>query len=388
MDNLTSLNYMIKEYKDKNKIICIFHLASLKQLQFIVPIINLINKEYVEIKYLISTFHKYDYSNFNSYLKNENEYIYGDIVKELDGVDFFLQTEIYGRGPKNAKKIFIGHGQPNKWTYWSKENLKSFEHYFLYGELEKEMFSYIQEKNPKDTKHIKLHKIGYPKLDDQLNNKYSKDEIYSKYNLDKNKKTIIYSPAWDPGGSLRENGINIIKALLETKTCNIIVKLHPVSLEAKSSPHFNFYTGGKVWEEEFKIFKNYENFYYIKDSLINPLLFVSDIMITDFSGVSLEFMCMNKPVIFIDAPTFYTKTQKKWGNDTSITKNDDRFNAGRNYGHKIENNKQLLSSVSDILKGKDQYIYKRKEFIKNFLYNKGTASKSTLDTIIKLYKAR
>jgi CDP-glycerol glycerophosphotransferase (TagB/SpsB family) len=302
--------------------------------------------------------------------------------------DVFLQTEIYGRGPSNALRIFIGHGQPNKWTNWSEENLKAFDLYFLYGELERSMFEVIMESRPESTRHIKLFNIGYPKLDDQIQGKYSREEVLESIGLDPKRKTVIYAPAWDPGGALRTLGVLVPQLLLKTADINVITKLHPASLEPSYSPNYAFYTGGVDWLSAFQALEANPRFKYVHDFLINPLLFASDAMVTDFSGVALEFMTLDRPVVYLHCPQFYQKTLVEWGNDPEVSLNDERFNAGRNAGIVVHRPEELVDAVRRCLTNPGEHCEKRRRLVSKFLYNPGFGSRATVDKIMELLDIR
>lgn len=365
------------------KKIIVFDIQSPGQLQFIMPILDELQRRDIKQSHYLSC----DYFAYNKHIKSgfpSPSCIPNDIAKYCFLTDIFLETEIYGRGPKNAIKVFIGHGQPNKLTNWADENLKAFDTYFLYGDLERSMFKLILEEKPEYTKHIELKNIGYPKLDAQLNGEYDREKILKNLGLNPDLKTVIYAPAWDPGGSLRTYGVVVAEKLLEIENLNVIVKLHPVSLESDCSEHYEFYTGGINWEESFGKLESRPNFKYAKEQLVNPLLVASDIMVTDFSGVALEFMVLDRPVIYIDSPEFYDKTLKEWGCDPDLAKNDERFNAGRNAGIVVETLDELPVAIKRAISHPMELHQKRKNLIDRFLYNPGEGAKSTVDAVEKM----
>jgi CDP-glycerol glycerophosphotransferase (TagB/SpsB family) len=373
---------MIFDKIAKKKII-VFHISNPGQIDFVVPILNELRKRASNIRYYLAS----------SYLIKKkspklgislHRYFPGDYSKYLFLIDIFMQTEIYARGPRKAKRIFIGHGQPNKWTTWSKDNLSAFDFYFLNGPLERSMFEEILKEHPNIGERIKLIDVGYPKLDDQINGLYDKNSILSNISLNPEYPTVLYTPAWDPGGSLREKGLKIVETILTVENINLIVKLHPASLESFDSVNYEFYTGGINWAKEFDKFRSYPNFHFYTDTLVNPVLFVSDLMVTDFSGVALEFMLQDKPVIYIDCPEFYEKTLVEWGNDPIKSKYDRRFNAGRHAGEIVYDLNEIPFLIVSSLENPDLLSRKRKLMMEEFLYNPGAGSRVAVDEILKL----
>ena len=365
--------------------ILVFHLSSAGHVQFMLPVYEELKRRQAPLAYYIAM----DYpmlDKIQDFGLPARRCFLAKIAKWLYLTDIFIEGEIYGRGPRQAVKVFAGHGQPNKHTNWSDENLRAFDVYFLYGPLEREMFEVIQQSRPESTRHIQLMNIGYPKLDAQLQGRYDREQILLDLGLDPLYRTVIYAPAWDPGGSLRNYGTRVAEALLSIKDINVIVKLHPVSLEPPDSPYYEFYTGGVDWSREFAALEEHPRFKYVNAYLVNPLLVASDVMVTDFSGVALEFMTLDRPVIYIDCPEFYEVTLRKWGSDPELAKNDDRFNAGRNYGVVVQDLSQMVSAVKRSLECPEELSEKRKAFISRFLYNPGKGSEMAANVILDLLR--
>lgn len=389
IDN-TEISYMrllMEIEKSQGKRIIVLHICSLGQIQFVAPIYREMRRR--NLPYAIYLACDYEIRGMAHELDIPQAHIMvTEVAREMELTDIFLQTEIYGRGPEQALRIFIGHGQPNKWTAWSDINLRAFDCYFLYGELERSMFEVIMRDNPEATKDIVLFDIGYPKLDDQINSCYDRKKILEQLGLDPGKKTVIYAPAWDPGGALRSYGPLVPQLLLEAGDINVITKLHPVSLDPPTSPHFEFYTGGVDWLATFSALESNPRFKYVNDFLVNPLLAASDVLVTDFSGVALEFMSLDKPVVYLHCPQFYEKTLVEWGNDPQVSLHDERFNAGRNAGLVVERPEMLPDAVNRSLAAPDEFAALRRQLMGKFIYNPGKGSSSTVEKIEELLAVR
>ena len=381
------IRLLMEVEKSLGKRIIVFHICSIGQIQFIAPI----HREIVRRNLPFACFLACDYDINNHPVAMTippAHFMTTETARQMELTDIFIQTEIYGRGPERAIRVFVGHGQPNKWTHWSDENLRAFDCYFLYGALERSMFEVIMRANPEATRHIKLFNIGYPKLDDQIRGNFDRDTILRELGLDPSRKTVIYAPAWDPGGALRTLGTSVVNRLLNVEDINVIAKLHPASLEPPDSPSYEFYSGGVDWLAEFSKLEANPRFRYVNDYLINPLLFASDALVTDFSGVALEFMTLDRPVIYIDCPEFYEKTLIEWGNDPEVSKNDERFNAGRNTGILVHDVAELPAQVNRALEHPMEFAEKRRALIERFLYNPGNGAGATVDAILQMLDIR
>jgi len=321
----------------------------------------------------------------NFHFISQNEYI------DIPYVDVALHTEIYCRSPHVKERCFIGHGFPGKHTKWSTVNSKSFNHYFMYGERDKEYFDYVTGKDSTIRKNIKFWEVGYPKYDYHFKtNESEKSSIKSLIGLNDKKATVLYAPAWDPCGIHRTKGIELIKVFKKLPAYNFIIKLHPALLTSKRSSHYDFYTGGIDWYSEMKnatsgLSFRKQNVFFPDFNSINPLINVSDLLLTDFSGVALGFFLENKPVICIDCPDFYSKTLMEQGSDGKVSKTNQLFNNGRDASFIIKDINSLSKTIPHVLSDPNEMEKERLKIASKLLYNPGNGTKvfvETLNTIL------
>lgn len=136
----------------------------------------------------------------------------------------------------------------------------------------------------------KVFATGIPRTDIFFDEEYKSSkikELTEKYPLIKDKKVIMFAPTFRGNGQQTAyydfDKLNIDD--LYNELCNeyvIIMKLHPF---IKNVPTID---------------KKYEKFIIDLSSEreINDLLFVSDILITDYSSVCFEYSLLNRPMIF------------------------------------------------------------------------------------------
>jgi CDP-glycerol glycerophosphotransferase (TagB/SpsB family) len=305
------------------------------------------------------------------YLRSYTKNIIPSIsIKYLKNVDLFIKTSYEIFGPKGTKQVLIFHGFPVKNTSIKKEYIDNIDYFFTSSSLEKSVYKFISQNHIKENK---FKEIGYTKLDKLFNKKYK-----SSIKQNKNKKNIIYAPSWDQETSLRSYGTDIIKLMAEhNPSKNIFVKPHPALLESPLSNNFKFYTGGIDWKKKIQSLEiKYKNVHLIEDNLVD-LIKIGDLLVTDISGAALEFIYFNKSVIFIESKEFYKKVQLDRNMNSSLSKNDIRFNAGRNYGIVVKNLKDLLSKIDKNINKKNNYNFCKK----NPYYNEGTAINNAINEI-------
>lgn len=136
----------------------------------------------------------------------------------------------------------------------------------------------------------KVHALGVPRTDIFFNEKYAeriKNKLYKKYPILKEKKVILFAPTFRGNGQ-KSAHYNFewfdLKKFSETfnKDYVCIFKLHPF---IKNKPDYD------IENDPFYIDLTSER-------EINDLLFVTDILITDYSSVIFEYSFFKKPVIF------------------------------------------------------------------------------------------
>jgi len=309
-----------------------------------------------------------------------------EIYPYLKGNMIFLSPHIYPKGPPSALKIFFDHAICSaKFSHHPEYYYTYYDIHCVTGKINEEKVLKILKQFNLSNK-VKVVNIGYPKSDKLFNGLLSKNDIFEKLKLDPRKKTILYAPSWEEGLSLREYGLSMIEEILKNKEINFIIKPHPVSLVSKKDKNYQFYCGGINWSEKLSRFKNNSNFVFYKNNQIDELLTISDIMITDLSSVALEFIILEKPVIYLDCPKFEKafKTIYKEFNDISYSDllNNPLCNAGRHVGLVNYDYKTINDNINFIIKNPDYKINERLEYANNLLSNKGISSKVCSNMII------
>ena len=357
--------------KLKSKINIIFQIEHKGQYQFISSLLNQILKDEKYNKILIST------NNDLNFLKKKLFdkkilIIKGSISYFIKNINICIKCNFEDIKPKNSISIYVGHGFLGKRNFISKKYFEDINNIFLYGPSHFNILKYYIKKNNFDLKKIKFWKAGYPNYDDQFNNVYNILKIKRELNIKNNKINILYAPSWENNASLRNGGDQIIKAFTKLQNYNFIVKLHPTLLVSKLK---KFYTGGTDWHKKFiSLEKKYTNIYYYKETKINPLFKVAQLMITDYSSVALGFMLENKPVIFYNPKKFSSDHLESLGYDKNFKKNP-MINNGMNYGLSINNIFEINSAIQEVTKNKKLYLKKIRNLKKHILYNPGRGSK-------------
>jgi teichoic acid glycerol-phosphate primase len=150
----------------------------------------------------------------------------------------------------------------------------------------------------------RILRTGIPRTDIFFNDKVKTDTInklYNKYPFLKDKKVVLYAPTYRDN-DLEDFSLNLNFTELYNKLDNsyvILLKLHPAVKNKITIPN-----DLKEFVYDFSSYKN-----------LNELLFISDLLITDYSSIPFEYSTLNKPIIFyLYDIEYYQKARGLWEN--------------------------------------------------------------------------
>ncbi len=243
----------------------------------------------------------------------------------------------YGWRPKKIKLVQIFHGLADKKSIYLKRNFKDPNDRLFWGSclIESNLpkwfrkFSLLNSELWKPFRKLELDKlvdnrydllclagkhmeerfrklnlltdtnwkpVGFPRLDCLANDELSKKDIFEDLNLDPTCKTILYAPTWRGHqkvnlSSIPDMGIEICKSIDDD--LNFIFKPHPGVRMYNEFP--------ETMEKIEQCIKKHQNFVYpdVFGDII-PLMYISDLLITDFSTVAIEYLAFDRPIIFAD----------------------------------------------------------------------------------------
>lgn len=134
----------------------------------------------------------------------------------------------------------------------------------------------------------KIKALGLPRFDYYFENhdiNQLKSNFYKKYNISQDKKLILYAPTFREDEKYNNvfDFLNLDKFNKELGDEYVLaLRLHPKIR--------NFYSGDINSNASYINCSDYEN--------EQELLLISDILITDYSSIMIEFAALNKPVLF------------------------------------------------------------------------------------------
>lgn len=303
-------------------------------------------------------------------------------------VDLLLSVDIPVHAARRVDRVLIGHGRPTKVEMFPKEWFESVNVHFLNSPLLREQTLRTIEHYALQGKSIKLFNIGQPKSDALLRGDYSRQGVLESVGLDPSKPTVLYAPSWNEGLSLRYYGDKIFEKMLSVQGVNVIAKLHPLCYLFPGNPRLS---GGINWVQRLRKFEIYGNFRHLSEfsENIDPLLEASDVMVTDLSSVALEFLILDKPVVYIDCPEFWDKKLgSEWGFYLTTSprgmRDNPEVNGGRHCGVVVENIEDLPAAIVRSVTYPGEFSDKRRTFSEQLVYNPGRAAEAAAEKILEL----
>jgi len=139
--------------------------------------------------------------------------------------------------------------------------------------------------------------VGFPKADRLVSGDYDAAATRGRLGLEPGRPTALYAPTWSPASSLHLAGEAIVAALAG-EGWNVIVKLHPLSLDREMPK----YSGGIDWRARMAAIERPGRIVHVEDPDPSALLAASDLMVTDHSTIGYEFCLLDRPLIVYDAP--------------------------------------------------------------------------------------
>jgi len=279
----------------------------------------------------------------------------------LKKFDLYISPDIMMAGKRCRMKVHTFHGVSFKGKAYS-EKVYSFDKLFITGE-------YMMRKFIKDNilaeDDERAERIGMPKLDSLVNKTIDRGAVLEKFSLDPDLPVVIYAPTWSQKSSLYSVGEEVLKKISAEKI-NLLIKLHDHSYDLRNNP-VDWKKKLSEMEKEnsrIKVVRNYD---------IIPYLYSSDLLISDLSSVTNEFLLLDRPIVFIDTPQLEERYRQSIELDTW----------GRKSGYVGKSAEEVIEAVKRGLSNPSEHSHIRKEMAEDLFYNRGCATAKAIKAIYK-----
>jgi len=314
----------------------------------------------------------------------DNGIAYEDIIQypyinKNNNVDIFFSpvNSYYDCFGSKIVKIIYAHalsGWGNGKATNGLSNIKNFDFMFTTGSTQEKVLSSFSfalgESLPK------MVKVGYIFTDAINLNKegFNRDLYLKEHSLNPNNITITYAPSWGITTSSVNHGLDIIKYLCSlNEHYNVIVKLHPALIHGRRRKVEYSVTGKINWKSELSNLQTvFKNLYHTTEEIDFGVYYVTDILITDISGIGFEFLLLNKNVIYFDVPEYFDKYGKEGPEYWART------------GPIVTKINELNDSIKAYINNPNLYSVERQKINFELIYNPGTALKILVSELLNI----
>jgi hypothetical protein len=194
--------------------------------------------------------------------------------------------------------VHIPHA-PNDITLYRMFGIDYYDSILLSGDYQVKQIRQMEAKRELPAKDLKL--VGIPYMDDMA------ARLDSVGAAEPHERTVLLAPSWGDSALFGVYGGKIIEKLLETGY-HVIVRPHPQSFKSEK----------ELMDKLMEKFPNSDKLEWNRDSDNFEVLRRSDILISDFSGVTFDFsLIYDKPVIYT-TPNFDLGPYDAWWMDEPL----------------------------------------------------------------------
>ena len=261
--------------------------------------------------------------------------------------------------------VYIFHSMFSVHSYLRKGALDNYDTIFCVGKHHEKEIRATEERY--GLKEKKLIKYGFGRLDTLLQEK----QKFQKTDTE-DKNLILIAPTYGENNLLQICGKELIEILLKA---DFTVMLRP---------HYRIFKDSKkLINSIIENFGNNPNFIFEKGVIPSDKFHNSKCMISDWSGISLEYaFTFERPIVFIDAP-------KKILNPDSgnISMEPIEISIREKIGHVVSTNN--LEKIPEIIKNLDNDNLMSEQIRKirsEIVYNIGNSAKIGAEIIEKIYR--
>ena len=282
-------------------------------------------------------------------------------VEEIQDRDYDVLFSAHTKAilPRRVeKRIQIFHGISFRNRAVRAENM-GCDHYFLIGPYMSRRFregSLLEHGDPRAVP------VGFMKTDRLLNGTLDRRALLEHFGLDGARPILLFAPTGAKRNALETVGEEVIDRLASTVRYDILVKPHD---HAKREID---------WFERLARFQG-PHCRIVRELDVIPLLFLSDLLITDASSVANEFALLDRPIVFIDTPQLIARALTVGGSMLDL----DTW--GRQGGAIVKEPARIAQVVEACLRNPGEHSPVRRKMVGDLFFNPGRATEAAMSWI-------
>tara|TARA_Y100000590_G_scaffold290537_1_gene327044 strand:- start:3700 stop:4872 length:1173 start_codon:yes stop_codon:yes gene_type:complete len=267
---------------------------------------------------------------------------------------------------KSVNYVYVFHSAVSTHLIYRKDAFDNFDTILCVGDYQ---IKEIQERELKYNLNCKkLIKCGYPRLDELIKEYQTFLELNKNYLVE---NQILIAPSWGENGLIETKGEEIISKLLDSDY-KVILRPHPMTIKKSS----------KIIQKIKDKFVQNQNFKFEQDIRTFDSFFTSEYVISDWSGVAIEYaFTTKKPVLFIDLPK---KMRNQEYEKISFVPLEERIR--EQIGEILSPNdiSQLDGKIHFMKKNQDEYSKIIESIYHEIIFNKGNSAEIAVNEILQL----
>ena len=362
---------------DKNKIPFVIYSDDKRYWNIFAPICKEMNKREKDIVYLTSS---EDDPVFDSGLEHVQAKFIGEDNKAFAHLNFLNANILLSTTPgldvyqwKKSKEvdcyIHMFHA-PNDVTLYRMFGIDYYDAILVSGAYQEKDLRTLEAMRNLPARDI--YTIGIPYMDvmaDRLKAVAKDEETTS---VEKKTPTVLLAPSWGPSAILSVYGGKMIEKLLSTGY-HVIVRPHPQSFKSEKD----------MMDKLMAEFPESEQLEWNRDNDNFEVLRRSDILISDFSGVTFDFaLVYDKPIIYTD-PKFDLSPYDAWWMEKPLW----TLSALPRLGKELnEENMDHISDLIDACLNDPSYEASRQTVKAETWEYRGQGAERTVDYLLRKYE--
>ncbi|MCF7919789.1 MAG: CDP-glycerol glycerophosphotransferase family protein [Candidatus Cloacimonetes bacterium] len=315
------------------------------------------------------------HQNLRSYLQTflPSEELISSLISPFVYFDLFITSEI--NGPDfplslfNTKRVQTYHGSGVYPLYTKTDVLSRFDTHLAIGPQFVEFIKTL----PHSSKNPNNYAItGFPKLDAVFNPSAELVNELTKLYHTQNRFVILYTPHWNPFGSLHVLSLEMITTLAKLDNVTILIKVHNFLFAQYKEDN---------WQQKLnRLSEDFPNVHFVTRPNTQEIYPLGNMLITDTgTSAAFEFSLTQKPLFVFYNPEWFSHNQhgevEKDIIDTAICFTDIKGI--------VRYTRKLQADDPDLLTVIAAQKQKQDQLVKKYLFNPGCATQAAVEVIRK-----
>ena len=264
--------------------------------------------------------------------------------------------------------VYIFHSLNSTQRAYTNTAFDNFDTIFCTGNYQ---IIEIQERERKfNLGEKKLVKHGYGRLDSLINEARSTDIRKST----SNNKVVLIAPSWGANGLIESKGQEIISILLDSGFY-VILRPHPMTMKKSN----------KVIQKIEKEFKDNLNFKLETDIRNTESFFLCDCMISDWSGVAIEYaFAFEKPILYVDTPQ---KINNPECDQINLVPLEEKIRSQIGEVVSLSELSLIPSKINQFLQSQNKFKEKIQKIKEETVFNVGNSGEQGAEYLLELKKS-